>query len=134
MDIHFGRGPEIGRESRTLPAGHYRLIHLLFSRKQDDSLFVPIRTMQYLGIIDREEVAFVDGQGPRMIEISWRDFQSGERKDLRAPVTYTCVYYDEKGREIMARLQNEFFKALELIENRQPKPDEGATVTPLERS
>ena len=45
---------------------------------------------------------------------------------------YTCVYYDEKGRAAMARLQGEFFKALEILENRQPRPD-GASVTPLER-
>ena len=88
--------------------------------------------MQYLGIIDREEVAFVDGHGPRVIEISWRDFGSSDRDDLRAPVTYTCVYYDEKGREIMSRLQSEFFKALELMQDRQPKSD-GATITPLQR-
>ena len=131
MDICFERGFEIGREQRTLPAEHYRMIHLLFTRKEGDSLFVPIRTMQYLGIIDRDEIVFIDGLGPRVIELSWRDFQPGEREDLRAPVTYTCVYYDEKGREIMNRLQNEFFKALELLEERQPGTD-GATVTHLE--
>ena len=133
MDISFERGPEIGREARTLPADHYRLIRLLFSRNQSDTLFVPIRSMQYLGIIDREEIAFVDGQGPRLIELCWRDFRSGEREDLRTPVTYTCIYYDAKGREIMHRLQNEFFKALELMEQRQPKKPGGGTVTPLDR-
>ena len=131
MDINFERGAEIGRESRSLPANHYRLIRLLFSRNQNDTLFVPIRSMQYLGVIDREEVLFVDGQGPRMIELCWRDFQSGEREDLRKPVTYSCVYYHAKSREIMFRLQSEFFKALELIEQRQPKSGV-ATVTPLE--
>ena len=104
MDINFERGPEIDRELRTLPADHYRLIRLLFKREHNDSLFVPIRAMQYLGIIDREEVVFVDGQGPRIIQVSWRDFQARERDDLRAPVTYTCIYYDTKSREIMARL------------------------------
>jgi hypothetical protein len=132
MDISFERGSEIERELRTVPAEHYRIIHLLFTRKESDSLFVPIRTMQYLGIIDRDEIVFVDGQRPRMIELSWRDFQSGEREDLRAPVTYTCVYYDERGREIMNRLQGEFFKALELMQDRQHKPAD-ATITPFER-
>jgi len=132
MDMSFERGSEIGRELRTLPAEHYRIIHLLFTRKSGDSLFVPIRTMQYLGIIDRDEIVFVDGLGPRQIELSWRDFQSGERVDLRAPVTYTCVYYDKKGREIRDRLQSEFFKALELMEDRQHKLSD-ATITPFER-
>ena len=116
MNISFERDSEIGRELRTLPAEHYRKIHLLFTCKKGDSLFVPIRSMQYLGIIDRDEIVFIDGQGPRVIELSWCDFQSTEREDLRAPVTYTCIYYAEKGREIMIRLQSEFLKALELIQ------------------
>lgn len=132
MDISFERGDEIGRELRTLPAEHYRIIHLLFTRKGSDSLFVPIRSMQYLGIIDRDEIVFIDGQGPRVIELSWCEFQPSEREDLRAPVTYTCVYYSDKGREIMSRLQSEFFKALELMEDRQHKPAD-ATITPFER-
>jgi hypothetical protein len=86
--------------------------------------------MQYLAAIDSEEIVFVDGQGPRVIEISWRDFHAAERKDLRAPVAFTCIYYDKKGSEIMNRLQSEFLKALQLMEERQPKTD-GATVTPI---
>ena len=132
MDIKFERGPEIGRETRTLPADHYRLIRLLFSHNKNEPLFIPIRSMQYLGVIDREEVIFVDGQGPRIIEVSWRDFLSGERNDLRTPVTYTCIYHDAKGHHTMPRLQHEFFQALKLMEQRQPKSD-GATVTPLDR-
>ena len=133
MQLSFERGREIDRERRTLPASHYRKILLLLSRsRSDNNLFVPIRSMQYLAIVDREEIVFVDGQGPRFIELAWCDFHPGERADLREPVSYTCVYYDEKGRAAMARLQGEFFKALEILENRQPRPD-GASVTPLER-
>lgn len=132
MEIRFERGPEIEREQRTLPAAHYRLIRLLFSRGQSGNLFVPIRSMQYLGVLDREEIVFVDGQGARVIELAWRDFQAGERTDLQAPVSYTCVYYLSKGRAIMPRLQREFCKALELMESRLPKqPSE--TVTPIKR-
>jgi len=132
MDLNFTRKDEIGREQRTIPADLYNKIHLLFARLSGEHLFVPIRSMQYLAVVDKEEIVFVDGQGPRAIEISWRDFRVGEREDLRAPVAYTCIYYDEKGREIMNRLQSEFLKALQLLENRQPKAD-GATVTPIER-
>lgn len=128
MDISFTRGPEIGRETRTLPADHYRLIRLLFHRNERDSLFVPIRSMQYLGIIDREEVVFVDGLGARAIELAWREFQTGERNDLLAPVGYTCIHYRSGGGEIMPRLQNEFFKALKLLQQRQPRSG-GGSVT-----
>jgi hypothetical protein len=132
MRLSFERGAEIGREVRQLPAEYYRKILLLFSRRGDSSLFVPIRSMQYLAIVDKEEIVFVDGQGPRFIELAWRDFHPGERQDLRAPVTYTCVYYEQKGNVAMARLQVEFFKALEMLEERQPR-QEGGSVTPIDR-
>lgn len=132
MQLTFERGSEIDREDRQLPADHYRKILLLFSRGSGDTLFVPIRSMQYLAIVDPEEIAFVDGQVRRTIELSWRDFHPGEREDLRAPVSYTCIYYQESGRAAMARLQGEFFKALDLLEHRRPRTEGGATVTPLE--
>jgi len=132
MEIEFERGPEIEREQRTLPADHYRLIRLLFNRSRSDNLFVPIRAMQYLGIIDREEIVFVDGQGARVIELAWCEFETAGRTDLQAPVSYTCVYYQPKGRSIMPRLQREFCKALELMESRLPRQPSD-TVTPIKR-
>jgi len=131
MDLSFERGDEIRRETRQLPAEHYKKILLLFSRSHSNSLFIPIRNMQYLAVIDREEIVFVDGQGPRRIELAWCDFHPGEREDLRAPVTFTCIYYEEKDREAKRRLQSEFFKALELMEERQ-SGTEGATVTHID--
>jgi hypothetical protein len=132
MDLNFTRGDEVGRECRTMPSELYNKVHLLFTRLGGENLFVPIRSMQYLAVIDNEEIVFIDGQGPRSIELAWCEFQTGEREDLRAPVAYTCIYYAEKGREVMSRLQSEFLKALELIQDRQPK-SEGATITPIER-
>jgi len=130
MELHFTCGEELAREQRTLSAELYNRIRLLFARVSGEHLFVPIRSMQYLAAIDSEEIVFVDGQGPRAIEIAWRDFHTAEREGLRAPVAFTCIYYDEKGREIMNRLQSEFLKALQLMEERQPKTD-GATVTSI---
>lgn len=131
MELSFERGKEIDREVRQLPAGYYRKILLLFSRSRSKTLFVPIRAMQYLAIVDQEEIVFVDGQGPRIIELAWRDFHPGEREDLRAPVSYTCIYYEEKGLRNMARLQGEFLKALDQLEHRQPRSEGAATVTRL---
>ena len=130
MDLKFERGSEVGRVQRAMPAELYNKLHLLFARTAGEHMFVPIRAMQYLAAIDREEIVFVDGAGPRHIEISWCEFQVRERQGLHSPVAYTCVYYDEKGHQIMNRLQSEFFKALELIEGRQPKPASG-TVSKL---
>lgn len=132
MDVNFTRSREIDRETRSVPADLYNAIHLLFARVGRGHLFVPIRSMQYLAAIDHEEIVFVDGQGPRAIELAWRDFRAGDRRDLRAPITYTCIYYDQKAPGMMNRLQSEFLKAVALMQERQPRPD-GATITPLER-
>lgn len=133
MQLSFERGDEIAREPRQLPAAHYNRIRLLYSRAGGKPLFVPLRGMQYLAIVDDEEIVFVDGQGPRVIEISWQAFRAGERKDLRDPVCYTCVFYSDKGVQAMSRLQGEFLKGLELLEQRQPRVPRQATVTRIER-
>lgn len=132
MDVSFVRGDELSREQRTIPASLYNKIHILFARRSGRHLFVPIRSMQYLAAIDSEEIVFVDGQGPRAIEVSWCEFRAGAREDLRAPVAYTCIYYHEKGREIMTRLHSEFLKALQLMEDRQPRT-RAATITPIQK-
>jgi hypothetical protein len=133
MQLSFERGDEIRRERRQLPAEHYNKIRLLYSRTGGEPLFVPMRGMQYLAIVDSEEIVFVDGQGPRVIEVSWQAFRASEREDLRDPVNYTCIYYHEKGIPAMSRLQGEFLKGLELLEERQPKASGQATVTRIDR-
>ena len=133
MEVRFVRGEELARERHQLPAELYRLIHLSFTRLGDDSLFVPVRSMQYLAVIDHQEVVFVDGQGPRAIELAWQDFRPQDRADLRQPVGYDCVFYDRAGWQTMKRLQGEFFAALRQLEARRLKSAGGASVTPLGR-
>ena len=133
MQLSFERGDELGREPRQLPAAHYNKIRLLHSRTGGEPLFVPLRGMQYLAIVDAEEIVFVDGQGPRVIEISWQEFRAGKRRDLRDPVDYTCIFYSERGMQAMSRLQGEFLKGLELLEQRQARAPGEASVTRIER-
>jgi hypothetical protein len=131
MKLSFECGDEISRDVRQMPASYYKKILLLFSRSQSDNLFIPIRSMQYLAVITDGEIVFVDGQGPRRIELAWRNFRH-ETEVLDDPVSYDCVIFEEKGASVLPRLQGEFLKALELAEAREPKPD-SATVTPLGR-
>ena len=133
MDLNFERGDEAGREMRQLPAEHYKKILILFSRSESESLFIPIRSMQYLAIIDQEEIVFVDGLRPRKIDLAWRDFHPGEHDCLDSPVTYTCIYYTEQGQQARVRLQGEFLAALEQMKKRQPKSAD-ATVTQFPRN
>ena len=83
--------------------------------------------MQYLAIIDREEVIFVDslnyavhdGQGGRLIVQSWMmDMHSGQ-DSLSEPVAIERIYYNDRGEEIQRRLMSEIPQALKLFEERQ---------------
>ena len=116
----FSRRDEVAREQRSLPATTYNLARVLLAHAANGYLFVPIRGMQYLAVLDNEEFIFVDREGGRMIEIAWRHFRPGERTALDAPVAYEAVYYSASGIQIMQRLQGEFHKALMLLVQRAP--------------
>lgn len=133
MDLSFSRGDELSRQQRTMPAELYNKIHLMFAHLEGEHLFVPIRSMQYLAIVDNEEIVFIDGQGPRRIELAWQAFRPQERDDLRAPVSYECVFYELGAEKAMQRVTSEFFSALAILEKRQGPPKGGSSVTPLKR-
>lgn len=133
MNLSFNRGAELSRQQRSMSADLYNKIHLLFARLNDDHLFVPIRSMQYLAIIDNEEIVFIDGLGPRTIEFAWQAFRPQERDDLREPVNYQCVMYESRAEQTMLRITGEFFTALDSLEKRRPVPGGLSTVTPFKR-
>lgn len=114
----FRRGEELGRESKMLPASIYNCTRLLLRRSEHSCVFVPIRTMQYQAIIDEEEIIFVDGLGPRIVEIAWRDFRPQVRASLDEAVPYQLVFYHPRAHETLRRLQGEFGAALLQLERR----------------
>jgi len=116
----FYRPDELSRESRMLPAESYNLAHRLISHAKQGCVFVPIRSMQVLAVMDRDEIIFVHREGRRTIEIAWQRFRPGERDALDEPVAYEAVYYVPDAPETMRRLQGEFQKALHEVENREP--------------
>jgi hypothetical protein len=128
----FYRPTELMHEARTMPAETYNLAHLLLSRATTGSVFVPIRAMQYLAVLDREEFIFIDREGGRNIEIAWRRIQPGARESLDAPVGYEAVYYAPSAADTMKRLQGEFQKALRALQGRE-LPGTAARIIPLER-
>ena len=119
MEESFYRDEEIGREASSLPASTYNLAHTLLKQCGQTCLFVPIRSMQYMAVIDHEEIIFVDREGARMIELAWQHFNPHARAALDEPVPYEAVYYMEKGRETMKRLTVEFYKALSQLASRR---------------
>jgi len=112
MQITCYRNPESAREPRFLPAATYNLAHALLSRSPSGCLFVPIRSMQYLAILDAEEFVFLDGERKCWIDIAWKDFRSQVRTSLDEPVPYQAVYYQPDAAQLMARLQAELPRAL----------------------
>lgn len=118
MEITCYRDPEISREARHLPASTYNLVITLLARCPTKHLFVPIRSMQYMAIIDYEEFVFIDGERKCWIEIAWRNFKPQARDALDQPVAYEAVYYRANMSIIMSRLQREFPAALQALVNK----------------
>ncbi len=119
MEITCYRNSEISRESHRLPAATYNLAITLLARSNNDCLFVPIRSLQYLAILDEEEFVFVDGTSKCRIDIAWRNFRPMERSTLDAPVGYEAVYYLPEPATLMSRLQTEFPLALRSLTGKE---------------
>ena len=100
------------REPRQLPAATYNLAHTLLARSPSGVVFVPIRSMQYLAILDHEEFVFVDGARKSLLDIAWQHFIPHPRCALDEPVSYATVYYHPAATDIMFRLQIKFRRAL----------------------
>lgn len=118
MEITVYRESPLAMESRQLPAATYNLVHGLLARSAG-VVFVPIRSMQFLAIVDAEEIVFVDHLSKQRVEIAWRGFRPQAREALDAPVPYEAVYYCSKSVELMRRLQGEFPPALAALAGKE---------------
>ncbi len=58
----FFRPDEVERQAWSITADVYNRCQLLLSRSETGCVFVPIRNMQYVAVIDAEEIIFVDSQ------------------------------------------------------------------------
>jgi hypothetical protein len=121
----FFRPLEQKRIPSTIAADVYNRTRRLLFRAQHGCVFVPIRTMQYLAIIDEEEIIFIDsisgylqhqGKGGRMVEIAWQHFRPQDRTSLLDPISCEIVYYWPGAETTMKRLIREFHDALMYLE------------------
>jgi hypothetical protein len=127
----FYRPVETAREARTMRGDTYGLAFLLLKRSGAGCVFVPIRTMQYLGVIDAEEIIFVDRERRQMIELAWQRFRPQERTALDEPVPFDVVYYGEGAVEAMYRLPWEFHQALLALDKRQSRDRHPGRLIPF---
>jgi len=115
----FHRGDELGRQPSLMPASSYNEMYTLFHRSEKSCLFVPIRLMQYMAVIDHEEVIFVDSMKKALVEFSWKNFHPQSREKLTDVVPYEFVYYDLKALETIKRVQMEFSKCIHQMMGRE---------------
>lgn len=128
----FERGPALARMASALPAATYNLTRILLAASATGCVFVPIRSMQYLAVVDREEIIFVDSQYKRWVAVAWRGFQPQVRAALDEPVAYQAEFHTPEGPDIQRRLQADFHGALELLAARR-RPSRPADVLSLTR-
>jgi hypothetical protein len=77
--------------------------------------FVPIRSMQVLAILDRDEFVFLDSQYKSWVMLAWQGFRPDERGALDEPVRFELACYEASGIEAMKRLPREFHLALQSL-------------------
>ena len=112
MEITCYRDQELASETRHLPATTYNRALTLLARSPAGNLFVPIRAMQYLAILDDEEWVFLDGARKCWVDIAWHHFRPQARVSLDDPVAYEAVFYQADARDLMVRLLAELPRAL----------------------
>jgi hypothetical protein len=131
MEERFYREQEIVRLPGFLPAATYNLAHTLLARA-GTCLFVPIRNMQYMAVLDAEEFIFVDSHNKAWVELAWQHFRPQARNALDERVPFEIVHYQPQAAETMKRLPGEFHQALRVLAERD-LPQHDADVLPLTR-
>lgn len=118
---------EFSSQTSRLLSSTYNLAHVLLHRSQSEHLFIPIRSLQYLAIIEKDAFWFVDSmayavrgdEGGRLIRISWHPLiKISERNALTEHVDCHVTFYGEDMSEIQTRLHSEFYQAMLQIDQR----------------
>ncbi|MGD2113309.1 MAG: hypothetical protein PVI50_07975 [Gammaproteobacteria bacterium] len=132
----------VDEQAWTLPADIYNLSRTLLGRSEFNCAFVPIRSMQYLGVIARDEIVFVDSQayayreneGGRVIMLAWRFDTAAQRAALDQPQPCRVIHYTRDGNQLHSRLVSAYREALQLVDRRfrdRALPPGGARIVPL---
>lgn len=131
MQITVHRGPELWREHRSMAAATYNLARTLQMRSTHGVAFVPIRSLQVLAIVDREEFVFVDSEQRALALLAWERLRPETRTALDEAVGFEAVGYGTPAREAMRRLPREFHDALCTLAGRR-RHDEPARLLRFE--
>ena len=141
----FFRPEEIEREASTIRGDLFNRCRRALACSVTDCTFVPVRSMQLLAVITRDEVVFVDslnyavrdGRGGRLIMLAWDLSRVGQRDSLTGPVPVEIIYFHENTRDLHARLMSEFPAALDTFEKHAragPGQPHQAEIVPFRHS
>lgn len=134
---------EVERRQWSVPADIYNQYRALQRRNQTTHVFVPIRTMQFMAVLDDNEIVFVDSQsyavskdqGGRLILIVWKFAESIDRDALTEPVPCEVVFYEQINSDLQLRLITEFRQAMALLDQHyrdEHLPVKGAKILSLQ--
>jgi hypothetical protein len=118
-------------EPRLMRAETYHLGRLLQAASPGGVVFVPIRSMQFLAILDAQEWVFVDGEKKHQIELAWQNFKPQTRHALAEPVPFDVAFYSAASVDLMPRLASALYAALVEATRRAPKKPRSAKVLPF---
>ena len=138
---------EVNRKAWLVPAEIYNLYHSLYARNEVGHVFVPIRDLQFMAVLDKNEIVFVDSQsyavskgkdgdneGGRLILIAWQFPVSHDRDSLDEAMPCEVVFYDKENSDLQLRLILAFREAMELMDQRyrdKQIPAQGAKILTL---
>ena len=138
----FFQADEVGRDESCISADIFNLARTLLGRSEFGCVFVPIRQMQFMGVITEDEINFVDSQayaynqneGGRLIMLAWRFRNAGERQSLSEPVKCDVLYYHPDSSGLQSQLIGEFRCSLQQLDQRyrdKALPANGAKILKL---
>ena len=134
---------EFSCQQTRLLSKTYNLAHILLKRSQSAHLFIPIRSLQYLAIIENNAFWFVDSlayatrgnDGGRLIRISWHPLiNPSQRESLVENMDCRVIFYGNDMQDIQNRLNVEFYQAMQLVDKRHRESldtDCNITILPL---
>ncbi|MBN2855511.1 MAG: hypothetical protein JXK51_04650 [Halothiobacillaceae bacterium] len=133
MELSLYRDEALAIEPHALRAETYNLGHVLWGNSPEGVVFLPIRSMQFLVILDAQEWVFVDGMKKHVIELAWQKFHPQARSAIDEAVPYDAVFYTEASLELMPRLEPAVHAALtEAVKQLRPER-RGGVVLPFKR-
>ena len=132
MELTLYRERPVAIVVRTLPAGVYNMARALVARSPQGCVFVPIRSLQYLAVLDDEEFVFVDSRYPSAVAISWQGFRPQARSGLDDAVPYRQMFYGvgdpAEQAQVGQRLPAEFAAALRALAAKEAPRGPGRVV------